>query len=205
MEATLPTMKLSSGVKALSESSILQVVSTMAQANIQSAIMNNSHSLFDAASDAVIRSKVKYIIGTRGASTVTSFLSVMLKDTLPLVFCESSMGGNTFDFLSDITKDDCLIVTSFARYSKLSYLAAELAKEAGATVIVITDKATAPIGKCADYLFLCNAQTLTFFNSHMGSLFVAEVLVTYICQKIGENNADKLDLINRHISQMELY
>ena len=44
-----------------------------------------------------------------------------------MVFPEPSDSLNTFDYLSDISKRDCLIAISYPRYSKLTQLAAEMA------------------------------------------------------------------------------
>ncbi|WP_317855917.1 MurR/RpiR family transcriptional regulator [Chakrabartyella piscis] len=202
---TMPAVKLASSMSELSKSSIIETVSASVQSNIQSVIAKNSHQTFDAATDAIIRSKVKYIIGSRSCASITAFLTVILKDTLPLVFAKPHVGGNTFDFLSDITSKDCLIVTSHARYSKLSLLSAEMAYHAGATIIVLTDTPTAPIAKYATFLFTNDAKTLTFFNSHVATLFTAEILATYICKKVGMKNKEKLELINHYTTQMELY
>lgn len=200
-----PSVKMATSMSELSQSSIIEAVLGTVQSNIQSAILMNSHHVYDAASDAIIKANMKYVVGLRGCTSITSFLTVMLKDTLPHVFSESLISGNTFDFLSDITEQDCLIVSSFARYSKLNLLVAQMAKEAGATVIVLTDTPTTPIAKLATHLLTTKAQTLTFFNSYVAALFVAEVLVTYVCKKMGMQNKEKLETINKYTSQLGLY
>ncbi len=201
----IPTFKLSQTADLLSQRSIVDDISKTTQDNIKSVMTNNSEELFSQAGDAIINSKIKYIVGSRGCFSVASFLSVILKDTLPCVFAEPSGSCNTFDFLSDITKNDCLIVISFARYSELSYLAAELANKKGATVIVITDTPTAPLAKYSTFLFTHSVNSITFFNSVIPAMFTAEVLATHICKKIGRNNEEKLRLIDLYTSKLKLY
>jgi len=201
----VPTVKLAQTAGKLSQSSILDDVSITAQNNLQSVIRYNSPELFESASDSIIKSKVKYIVGSRGCAATSSFLSIILRDTLPMVFAEPSGSGNTFDFLSDINKNDCLIIISYPRYSELSFLAAQLAYQKGAKIVVLTDTATAPLAKYATYLFTNTTDSMAFFNSQIPALFIAETLVTYICKKTGTKNHEKLDLINHYISKLGLY
>ncbi len=203
--STIPSVKLSQSLEKLSQNGIVEAVQNSILGNIHSTVLKNPNELFEQASDAIIHSHTKYIVGSRGCTTVSSFLSIMLKDTLPMVFAESYGVMNTFDFLSDISKKDCLIVVSYPRYSKLSYLAAEMAHKAGAAVIVLTDTPTAPLAKFANYLLTASVDSLTFFNSQIPPLFLAETLCTYICKKIGRGNEEKLQLIDRYTSMLELY
>lgn len=203
--STIPSVKLSQSLEKLSQNGIVEAVQNSILGNIHSTVLKNPNELFEQASDAIIHSHTKYIVGSRGCTTVSSFLSIMLKDTLPMVFAESYGVMNTFDFLSDISKKDCLIVVSYPRYSKLSYLAAEMAHKAGAAVIVLTDTPTAPLAKFASYLLTASVDSLTFFNSQIPPLFLAETLCTYICKKIGRGNEEKLQLIDRYTSMLELY
>ncbi len=201
----IPTFKLAQTADLLPQRSIMDDISMLTQENIQSAILNNSDELFAAASEKIIQSKTKYIVGNRGCQSIASFFSVILKDTLPHVFAEPSGGCNTFDFLSDIGKNDCLIVISYARYSELSRLAAELAHKKGAAVIVLTDTPTAPLAQYANFLFTNSVNSISFFNSMIPSMYIAEVLATYICKKIGKKNEDKLRLIDEYTSKLKLY
>lgn len=203
--STIPTVKLNQSLEKLSQDDIVEAVQNILSNNINNTVLHNPNELFEQVSEAIIHSHTKYIVGSRGCATISTFLSVILKDTLPMVFAEPSGSMNTFDFLSDIGKKDCLIVISFPRYSKLSYLAAEMAHKAGATVIVLTDTPTAPLAKFATYLLTASVDSLTFFNSQIPSLFLAETLCTHICKKIGRRNEEKLQLIDRYSSAMELY
>lgn len=203
--STIPIVKLTQSLEKLSKNSIIDMVQEISLSNIQSVIMHNSGDTFENTSEAIIQSSTKYIIGSRGCATITSFLSVILKDTLPMVFAEPSGSMNTFDFLSDINKKDCLIAISYPRYSKLTYLAAEMAYKAGACVVIFTDTPTAPLAKFATYLFTTSVDSLAFFNSQISALFTAELLCTYICKKIGNQNEEKLRLIDRYTSLVETY
>ncbi len=203
--STIPTVKLAQSLEKLSKTSIIETVQDITLHNIQSVVMRNPAELFEKVSDAIIRSHTKYIVGSRACSVTANFLSINLKDTLPMVFSEPSDSLNTFDYLSDISKQDCLIAISYPRYSRLTQLAAEMACKAGAVVVIFTDSPTAPLAKYATYLFTNTVDSLTFFNSQIPALFTAELLCTYISKKVGNKNEEKLRLIDRYTSSMELY
>lgn len=203
--STIPTVKLTQSLEKLARSSIAEAVQDIALSNIQSVITRNSPELFEQISDAIIRSHTKYIVGSRACSVAASFLAINLKDTLPMVFPEPAGALNTFDYLSDISRRDCLIAISYPRYSRLTELAAEMAHKSGAAVIVFTDTPTAPLARYATYLITNNVDSLTFFNSQIPALFAAELLCTYISKKVGSGNEDKLRLIDRYTSSVEFY
>ena len=62
-----------------------------------------------------------------------------------------------------------------------------------------------PLAQYATHLFTNNVDSLTFFNSQIPALFIAELLCTYISKKVGNKNEEKLRLIDRYTSSMELY
>lgn len=136
--STIPTVKLTQSLEKLPKSSIIETVQDITFHNIRSVVMRNSTELFEKASDTIIHSHTKYIVGSRACSVAANFLSINLKDTLPMVFPEPS-------------------------------------------------------------------DSLTFFNSQIPALFMAELLCTYISQKVGNKNEENLRLIDRYASSMELY
>lgn len=203
--SVIPAERLTQSLEKLSQENIISTVHDLTCNSLQTVVLYNPPKIFEAATDTILNSTVKYIVGYRGCSTVSSFLSVILKDTLPMVFADPCGAMNTFDFLSDITEKDCLIAVSYPRYSKLACLAAKMAYNAGASVIAITDTPTAPIAKFATHLFTTPTDSLTFFNSQTASLFTAELLCTYLCKRVGNANESKLRLIDHYTSDIELY
>lgn len=204
-QMTIPSKMLKNKMAQFPESSVINAVTSLAFENIQSILEKNSEETFEIAANTVIASKNKYLVGYRGTQSTVSFLSIILKHMLPNVHPSPAPGLNTFDYLSDITSEDSVIIVSFPRYSKICYLAAELAHKVGAKVIVLTDSPTAPLAKFADHLFTMNVSSLTFYNSQAISIICAEILTTIISRKIGITNENKLELIDTYLTQTELY
>lgn len=202
---TIPVEKLDRSLAKLSADNISEALLETARNNMQYTLLNNSNESMEKAANAIVNARMKYIVGHRGCSGVASFLQIILRDTLPGVFANESNSLNAFDFLLDITEEDVLIVVSFPRYNKQARLAAQLAHEAGATVIVITDTPTAPIAEYADHLILTAVDSLTFFNSQVAPMFAAEILCSYVCKIVGVDNEQRLRLVDKYTRQMELF
>lgn len=196
--------KTNKDLEKLSKENIPETIEKIANQNIKYVITHNSHEIFDKASDAIIKSKNKYVIGTHYCAASAAFLSTTLRNCLSMVFSEPNISQSTFDFLSDIKRNDCIIIISMPKYSRMSYFAAEMAKKAGATIVIFTDTPTAPIAKFADYLFTIPIDSATFFDSQVPVLFSAEVLCTYITKKICNDNEKKLNLLKYYNSFLTL-
>ena len=204
-QLAIPAKMLKKKMELIPESSMVTAVTSLAIENIQSVIERNSEKKFENAANVLIESQNKYLVGYRGTQSTISFLSIILKHMLPNVYPSPAPGLNVFDYLSDISSKDSVIIVSFPRYSKICYLAAEMAHKVGAKIIVFTDSPTAPLAKFADYLFTMNISSLTFYNSQAISLICAEILTTIISRKIGISNEYKLELIDGYLTQTELY
>jgi len=202
---TVPVDKLSKSLAKLSQDNIAEALHDMTRNNLQYTMLNNSTASMEAVAEAIVNADMKYIVGHRGCAGVASFLQIILRDTLPGVFANESNSLNAFDFLADIKEDDVLIVISFPRYNKQAKMAAQLAHEAGATVIVMTDSPTAPIAGYADHLVLSSVGSLTFFNSQVGPMFAAEMLCSYVCKRVGAENEKRLKLVDKYTKEMELF
>ena len=163
--------------------------------NLESVFASNTPALFEEAADLIISSKRKYVAGSRGNSCLSDFFLLYLKHMLANVETTNSSAITPIDHMYTITKDDCLIIFSFPRYSSLDKVTAELAKESGASIILITDKPSALLAPYATVLFTVPVDSNAFFNSMIAPQFVAEALLETISHKVKglEKKLKKLD------------
>ena len=150
------------------------------ETNITSVVRNNPKETFDAAIE-LLRHQVTDVIPT----------------------WESSV--NVIDHMCDIGSEDCVILFSFPRYSEMDHQAMQLAEDAGASIIVITDRPSAPLAQYATVLLTVDVDTNTFFNSYVGVQLVMEILSAGLSRRVGGANADKLQMIDRYIGKLGVY
>ena len=175
------------------------------QTNISSVLKNNPGDTFSAAIDVLLSSRRKYIVASRANTGVASYCNLLLRHQLTDVIPTWESSVNVIDHMCDITAEDCVIIFSFPRYSEMDRQALRMAEDAGAKIIVITDRPSAPMAQYATVLFTVDVDTNTFFNSYVGVQLVMEILCAGLSRRVGTANAEKLQLIDRYIGELGLY
>ena len=175
------------------------------QTNITSVVKNNTQETFDAAVDLLVNARRKYIVASRANTGVASYFNLLLRHQLPDVIPTWESSVNVIDHMCDIGKEDCVIIFSFPRYSEMDRQALQMAEDAGASIIVITDRPSAPMARFATVLLTVDVDTNTFFNSYVGVQLVMEILSAGLSRKMGGANAEKLQLIDKYIDALGVY
>lgn len=175
------------------------------QTNITSVIKNNSQETFDAAVELLAKAQRKYIVASRANTGVASYFNLLLRHQVPDVIPTWESSVNVIDHMCDIEKEDCVIIFSFPRYSEMDRQALQMAEDAGASIIVVTDRPSAPMARFATVLLTVDVDTNTFFNSYVGVQLVMEILSAGLSRKMGGANAEKLQLIDKYIGALGVY
>lgn len=173
--------------------------------NIASVLRNNPRISFEQAIELLLSSHRKYIMATRANSCVASYFLLLLKHMLPDVYSVADSSISAIDHLCDIEKNDCLILFSFPRYSELDHQAIQMAEDAGASILVITDRPGAPLAQYANVLLTVDVDTNSFFNSYVGVQLVMEILCAGISCRVGTSNKEKLEKIDRYLGKLGTY
>lgn len=175
------------------------------QANITSVVRNNTKETFDGAVELLIQARRKYIVASRANSGVAAYFNLLLRHQVTDVIPTWESSVNVIDHMCDIGKEDCVIVFSFPRYSEMDRQALRMAEDAGASIIVITDRPSAPMAQFATVLLTVDVDTNTFFNSYVGVQLVMEILSAGLSRRMGDANAEKLQLIDKYIGALGVY
>ena len=87
----------------------------------------------------------------------------------------------------------------------MDFLATQMAYDAGAKIILITDKASSPLAQYATQILTVSVDSNTFFNSYVAVLFTMELLCSFISKKMGYSTEAKLELIDKYLSKVGLF
>lgn len=123
---------------------------------------------------------------------------------VPNVEMTNASSISPIDHICNISKDDCLIIFSFPRYSSMDKLTAKMAKDAGAKIVVVTDKPSALLAEYASVLLTVPVDSNNFFNSMVGPQFVAEALLDTISHKV-RGVEKRLKKIDRYLEELGTY
>ena len=202
---TIPAERLKLSIGRLDENNIVKNYFSNVLQNLEECINQNDTISFERAADIITGSKRKFIVTTRANSCIGDMLLLLLKHLLPDVYETSHPALNVIDHLCDITENDCIVAVSFPRYSEMDLLATQMAYEAGAKIVLITDKASSPLAQYATELFTVGVDSNTFFNSYVAVLFTIELLCSFVSKKMGYATETKLELIDKYLSKVGLF
>lgn len=202
---SVPSERLIRSMEKRAETDVMEGHYRITLDNLQSVLKNNSRTVFEKAAKRIIESRRKYIVASRANTCVGDYMLLLLTHMLPDVKATNYGAVNVIDHMCDISKEDCVILFSFPRYSEMDRTAVEMACEAGAPVIVFTDKASAKLAQYAEIQFIVDVDSNTFFNSYVGVQFAMELLCAQISARIGCSNEEKLKKIDRFIGELGLY
>lgn len=175
------------------------------ETNITSVVRNNPKETFDAAIELLLKARRKYIVASRANTGVASYFNLLLRHQVSDVIPTWESSVNVIDHMCDIGREDCVILFSFPRYSEMDHQAMQMAEDAGAGIIVITDRPSAPLAQYATVLLTVDVDTNTFFNSYVGVQLVMEILSAGLSRRVGGANAEKLQMIDRYIGKLGVY
>ena len=175
------------------------------QTNITSVVRNNPKHTFDAAIELLISARRKYIVASRANTGVASYCNLLLRHQLPDVIPTWESSVNVIDHMCDIESTDAVILFSFPRYSEMDRQALQLAEDAGAKILVISDRPSAPLAQYADVLLTVDVDTGTIFNSYVGVQLVMEIICAGLSRRNGAATAEKLQLIDKYIGSLGVY
>ncbi|MGN1266936.1 MAG: MurR/RpiR family transcriptional regulator, partial [Dorea sp.] len=201
---TIPSQRIAQRAKLDSSSDYIHRHFKNAASNLDAVFTNNPIAIFEEASDIILSSKRKYIAATRGNSCLGDYFALYLKQMVSRVVMTNTPALSPIDHMCSISKDDCLILFSFPRYSSIDEITAKMAQEAGARIIIITDKPSSTLAPYATVLLIAPVDSDTFFNSMIGPQFVSEALLDTISHK-AKGIEKRLRKIDKYLDELGNY
>lgn len=201
---TVPSQRIAQRAKLESSSDYIHRHFKNALKNMEAIFSQNSIAAFDEAVDIIITSKRKYIAATRGNACLSDYFTLYLKQMLAHVVVTNTPSLTPIDHMCSITKEDCLVIFSFPRYSSVDKITAEMAKEAGAKIVVITDKPSSLLAQYATVLITVPVDSNAFFNSLICAQFVSEALLDTISHRV-KGIEKRLNKIDKYLGELGNY
>lgn len=201
---TVPAQRIAKRAKLDNSSEYMNRHFKNAAKNLEKVFADNSPATFEEAADLILSSRKRYVAASRANTCLCDYFTLYLKHMLPNVVMTNAPALSPIDFMCNISKDDCLIIFSFPRYSSVDKIIAEMAKDSGARIIVVTDKPSALLASYASILFTVPVDSNAFFNSLVGPQFVTEVLLDTISHK-AKGIEKRLNKIDRYLNRLGNY
>ncbi len=178
------------------DSAILKKIVKSDMDNIKDTLEGIDEKAFEEAANRILKAKRIYIVGMRSSFTIAQYLGFYLGIILDSVHVIRTDMGDAFEQVIKINEDDVLIAISFPRYSKKSYQIVSYAKEKGAHIVSLTDSPFAPVASFTDNLLLVKSNMVSFVDSLVPALSIANALIVSVGMKEKED-------IKQHFDDLE--
>ncbi|MFS4583558.1 MurR/RpiR family transcriptional regulator [Phaeobacter sp. C3_T13_0] len=133
-----------------------------------------------------------YVTATRASYALAYYFHYVGRMALPSLDLVPRHMGTAVDELMDIGIQDCLIAMTFAPYSSETLQALRLARNKGATLILISDSEVIAPALQPDHLLLVSDNTLHPFGGYGGAMAVLDCLLTHLIDAGGETAQDRI-------------
>ncbi|MBW4710025.1 MurR/RpiR family transcriptional regulator [Roseobacter sp. YSTF-M11] len=178
-----------------------------------SACADNIHTLADGLSGTQLKQSVAklqkarsvLVFGTLSSTGVAEHLNYMASLLFDNWSMAGRMGSSLGAGLAGLDETDVLILITQTPYSPRPVRAAELARDNGAFVVVITDTHACPALKHASASFIIPSRSPHFFSSYTATLFFVETLIGMLAQIGGERSRKRIaevEISNRRLQEI---
>ncbi|MBU2703954.1 DNA-binding MurR/RpiR family transcriptional regulator [Sporomusaceae bacterium BoRhaA] len=198
-----PPTRLEANVKKLGKNKLLIGCAEIQINNIQKTVGFLSDEVISKALDFIFAAKKIYIIGVRGSSAAATYLNEGLNRLG--IDCELLIpdSGRLQAILARLSSEDLVIAIGLPRYAKRTVEVVRVAKNKGARLLSITDGYSSPLALLSDCFLACSFESLSFHNSEIGTMFVADFLITGVAIRDSPKTKSQLEKLEQVIHEMD--
>ncbi|MCA1940189.1 MAG: MurR/RpiR family transcriptional regulator [Caenispirillum bisanense] len=155
--------------------------------------------------ETLVNARCVYVLGLRSMFSLAHYFHYAYEMAYPNSTLVHGTAGTVFDGLRGIGPQDALICFSFRPYARDTVLAAEVAADAGATLIAVTDSVVSPIALRAKHVLAVETASPSFFSSIVPAMSVVQVLVAAVVAHGGEEALDAISAAEEQLARFNAY
>ncbi|NYS23985.1 MurR/RpiR family transcriptional regulator [Rhodobacteraceae bacterium 2376] len=146
-----------------------------------------------------------HMLGGRLSHAMAMYLATALKVMRGDVTLLSSLPNTWPPALLDMRAGDVLVVFDVRRYEPAMQDAAELAREQGAVVVLITDRWMSPAAGVADHIIACHTEAPSAWDSLTPLLGVVEALLAAMQTRHWQDTSARLTRLETLYERMRVF
>jgi DNA-binding MurR/RpiR family transcriptional regulator len=172
---------------------ILNRFADAVMANLQATLGQINHAEFDAAC-ALLADPNRHVFAMGGRIThvladyFTSLMTVVRSEVTLL----SDSATTWAPALLDMKQGDVLLVFDIRRYENAVLQIAEMAREQGAEIILITDRWVSPAASLASHTLACHIEAPSAWDSNVSLMVLVETLLASVQSKTWDDTARRM-------------
>lgn len=134
-----------------------------------------------------------HVAGFRAAHPIAYTLHYLYRLLRPGVQLITGQGGTLEMDLRALLPGEAVVIASFAPYSSEALKVAQAARQAGCTLVAISDSTVSPLALQADASIVITVDSPSFFPSIVAGVAAAESLAELLVARAGEAGVQALD------------
>ncbi|MCF8511224.1 MAG: MurR/RpiR family transcriptional regulator [Rhodobacteraceae bacterium] len=149
--------------------------------NLQATAAQIDPAEFDAAAALLADpSRQIFAMGGRITHAVADYFVTLMKVIRPEVLLMSDMSNAWAPALLDMKRGDVLVVFDIRRYENAVVQVAEVAREQGAEIVLVTDRWVSPAAVHASHVLPCHIDAPSAWDSNVALMVLVEALLTAV-------------------------
>ncbi|GAF24319.1 transcriptional regulator [Bacillus sp. JCM 19047] len=204
-EESTPQTRLEKNLTTLSQNESWLNHYNLQLAQIQQANQINMETNFSQVESFIEKATNVFCTSVRSGLPVAQYLTHNLNRMFGNTKLTLADSSDWADDVISFSKEDVLIVVSFARYGARLMHYADQAKKNGASVVVITDKFSSPLLAYADAHLICPAESISSHNSVVSSFFLVDYLISALALSNSERVKQRLSEVNSVLTSMNYH
>lgn len=172
--------------------------------NMEQALRMLSPEAFEAAIQAILTARQRYIVGLRGSAPFALALGIGLRQIFHDTLILGQGVGDLADELFGLGSDDLLIAFSYTRYMAETIRCLQLAREVGAASIAITDSLVSPAARLAQVV-LVTPNPLWFMQLSAAPLSLVNALLLEVMLRTRDQAVESLEHVDAILSAFEVF
>ena len=156
------------------------------QQNLETLSQTIDRELLDQATDRIAKSRQVLLLGALASTGIVEYFSYLANFHAENWSLAGRMGASLGGSLTSLSEEDALIIITKPPFAARAIRAAELARNKGAYVVVITDTHSCPALQNASAGFIVPTDSPHFFSSYVVTLFLVETLIGMLVSRSGD-------------------
>jgi len=176
-----PLVKHARWAGGVPDSHILNRFADAVVANLQATLGQIDHAEFDAAA-ALIADPARHVftMGGRITHAMADYFASLMKAVRPEVTLLSDSSATWPPALLDMAAGDVLLVFDIRRYENSVLQVAEMARDRGAEIVLITDRWVSPAASHARHTLCCHIEAPSAWDSTVTLMVLVETLLAAV-------------------------
>ena len=176
-----PTQRRANWASEVPDSHLLNRFAGAIHRNLEQTLSNVDTAQFDHAVGALSDTQRRlYVVGGRITRALADYAFTHFQAVRERITHMTSSSATWPHYVLDMSEGDVLLMFDVRRYETNLLRLAELAKERGVIVILITDQWASPVAGAADYMFQCWVEIPSAWDSNISTLMLLETLIAAV-------------------------